>query len=365
MASSNQPWIQSATFDLSLILGPSILACLIVLLFNGQLEAHHSVGPLAWLALVVCLDVAHVYSSLFRTYFDSSMEGKSLLWVIPLLCWGLGAILYSIGPGIFWTCLAYVAVFHFVRQQYGFAMIYGRGERSLPPLFKQIDRVTIYSATLYPLIFWHTHLPRNFNWFIEGDFIGVASPTFSLLAGWLYLLVLIAYISKEIWIGVRYRTFNIPRNLIVATTAVSWYIGIVWLNNDLAFTLTNVVSHGLPYVALIWLYGHKNEASSKIRLLGRTLFSLRMVPVYVAVLIALAYVEEGFWDGFVWRDHSQFFPIFSDLPVIQDRLWLALLVPILALPQSTHYIFDAFLWRVSGKDSRWKDVLLNPRRQES
>ena len=360
-----QPWIQSATFDLLLIVGPSVFACLVVLFFNTQVEARHAVGPLAWLALVVCLDVAHVYSSLFRTYFDSSMEGRSLLWIIPLACWGLGAILYTMSPAIFWTCLAYVAVFHFIRQQYGFAMIYGRGERSFPDVFKQIDRMTIYSATLYPLVFWHTHMPRNFNWFIEGDFIGIASPLLCVIAGWLYTLILTAYISKEIWIGILYREFNIPRNLIVATTAISWYVGIVWLNNDLAFTLTNVVSHGIPYVALIWLYGHKNNASNKLRVLGQTLFSLRMVPVYVGILIGLAYIEEGLWDGFVWRDHGRFFTAFSGLPIVQDRLWLAVLVPLLALPQSTHYIFDAFLWRVSGKDSRWRDVLMKPKEEPS
>ena len=34
-------------------------------------------------------------------------------------------------------------------------------------------------------------------------------------------------------------------------TALAWGGGIVWGRSDLAFTLSNVVAHGLPYVALV------------------------------------------------------------------------------------------------------------------
>jgi hypothetical protein len=348
-----QPWIHSAFFDVALILGPSIFASGIVIFFSQHFTQGKSVGPLFWLLLVVGIDVAHVYSSLFRTYWDSSLQARNLLWLVPLACWGVGAILYSVSPAIFWTGLAYLAVYHFVRQQYGFAMIYSRDERSFSPRMKQIDRLAIYSATIYPLLFWHTHLPRNFNWFIEGDFLGVNSPRLGYFAGIFYAAILVLYTSKEIWLTSQNRFFNIPRNLIVFGTAISWYVGIVWLNNDLAFTLTNVVSHGIPYMALVWLYGHKREKSKPIRILGKSVFQLRMIPVYLGILILFAYLEEGFWDGLIWRDHVRLFPSFASLPVLKDSLLLALLVPVLALPQSTHYIFDAFLWKVSGKTNPW------------
>jgi hypothetical protein len=44
--------------------------------------------------------------------------------------------------------------------------------------------------------------------------------------------------------------FNIPKNLIIIGTLSSWFFGIVYFNNDLVFTLLNVVSHGIPYMAL-------------------------------------------------------------------------------------------------------------------
>jgi hypothetical protein len=40
----------------------------------------------------------------------------------------LGLILYQFGSLTFWSVLALVAVFHFIRQQYGFMRIYARFE---------------------------------------------------------------------------------------------------------------------------------------------------------------------------------------------------------------------------------------------
>jgi hypothetical protein len=359
---ARQPWIHSAAFDLLLIFAPPFLACAAVFYLHAFFPHHFGVGPLSWLALVVCVDVAHVYSSLFRTYADPFLEARALLWIVPLGCWLVGALLYSLAPGIFWKALAYVAVFHFIRQQYGFVMIYARAEKNLPTIFRHVDRVTIYAATLYPLLFWHTHLPRNFNWFVDGDFFGGASPALDTIAGGLYLFILAVYGVKELWLILKLRHLNLPRNLMILATGISWYVGIVWLNDDLAFTLTNVVSHGIPYVALIWLYGRKKTDGARRGVRLGAIFRRRFIPLYLGLLVLLAYLEEGLWDGFIWRDHGTLFPGFSELPVLHDPWLLAMLVPLLALPQSTHYIFDAFLWRASGPNSGWKDILMKPKR---
>jgi hypothetical protein len=47
-------------------------------------------------------------------------------------------------------------------------------------------------------------------------------------------------------------------------TLISWYIGIVHYNNDLIFTFLNVVTHGIPYMALVWMYNTKAETTQKI-----------------------------------------------------------------------------------------------------
>src|SRR6188474_2067722 len=114
-----QPWLYSAAADSIFILGPAFAVTLAVILFPGVFE-NNSTPPWAWLLLVVGVDVAHVYSTLYRTYFDTEESGRyrSLLIGIPVACWIAGVLLYTTGSLTFWRTLAYLAVFHFVRQQY-------------------------------------------------------------------------------------------------------------------------------------------------------------------------------------------------------------------------------------------------------
>lgn len=58
------------------------------------------------------------------------------------------------------------------------------------------------------------------------------------------------------------------------------------------------------------------------------------------MLAGCALVEEGLCDRLVWHERDWLFPLAS---VDVEARWL--LVPVLALPQITHYVLDAFLWK--------------------
>ncbi|RYG66530.1 hypothetical protein EON77_17345, partial [bacterium] len=64
------PWIHSPKFDLAAIIGPPVLITAIVLIWGRQIAAVSEIPPWLWIVLVLGIDVAHVYSSLFRTYLD-------------------------------------------------------------------------------------------------------------------------------------------------------------------------------------------------------------------------------------------------------------------------------------------------------
>jgi len=364
-----QPWIYSPLVDGIFILSPPLLATMFIVSCPGLFSSASDIPIWAWVLLIVAVDVAHVYSTLFRTYFDSDELRKhtALYTLIPLLGWLGGVMLYSMGSLVFWRILAYLAVFHFVRQQYGFMMIYRRKEKGAFSGFQWIDKATIYMATIYPLVYWHTHLPRNFSWFIQGDFFRIQSKFLDHATFLIYATCLFAYATAESLLTFRSGKFNLPKNLLVVGTVVSWYVGIICFNGDLAFTLTNVISHGVPYMCLIWIYGH-NKSALKPRekllpfLKARTFFSAAGVPLFIGVLFLLAYFEEGLWDGFVWRDHTEVFQWFSNLPRLVSQSTLAWMVPLLALPQITHYILDGFIWRIRGGDTEWKNIVFNPQR---
>ena len=338
-----QPWVRSARYDGLLILAPPFLALLVVLWLPAAYRSTAQMPLLAWVGLVVLIDVAHVYGTLFQTYFDPGrrQQRRTLLWVVPVGCYAAGVALHSAGGLVFWRVLAYLAVFHFIRQQYGFLRLYSRYEPALPG--RWLATALIYYATIYPLLYWHLSPARNFNWFVDGDFVQVDWPLGRLVATVLYVGLIAAYATQEGYRWYRTRTLNLPRNLLLGGTLVSWYAGIVWFNGDLAFTLLNVVSHGIPYLALVWNRG-PSSAQGRAPRQGAWAGPYGLV-VFLGLVVVFAFLEEGLWDGLVWREHGTVFGWFQQLPLVSSPVVLSWLVPLLALPQSTHYVLDGFIWR--------------------
>jgi len=361
-ASYKLPWLSSARWDTLFILSPALLSSALVLIFKNEMEATRNVPLWVWVCFVLLIDVAHVYATLFRTYLQPKAftQHRVLLLAAPLLCWMVGSLLYSFDALYFWRVLAYLAVFHFIRQQFGFLKLYSRKEPPAFAKYKWLDVGFIYLATLYPLMFWHTHLPRNFSWFVDGDFVETVPAFCSQVALITYGLAASLYVIKEIWLYAKTSYLNVPRNLLVLATAVSWWVGIIAVNSDMAFTITNVVSHGIPYMALVWLFHHGEATGSTPTSKPNGDQSGKFVAAILAhaaafflFLALLAYFEEGFWDGLVWREHMSLFFPFARLPAISDPALLAILVPFLALPQSTHYVLDGFIWRIKDGKSAW------------
>ena len=91
------PWIYSPKFDLSAIIGPPVVITAIVLVFGNKIAAISETPTWLWILLVLGIDVAHVYSSLFRTYFDKEefQRRKILYLVVPAVCWLSGIAIYA------------------------------------------------------------------------------------------------------------------------------------------------------------------------------------------------------------------------------------------------------------------------------
>lgn len=339
MTLKNQPWLASARTDSVFILFPAILPLVLIWIFPSYFASQTAVTSLWWVILVLNIDVAHVYSTVFRFYWDKEtfQQYKMHLIIIPLASLAAGVLLYAIDGMLFWRVLAYVAVFHFVRQQFGFMRLYSRKE-SYRRVSRVIDTVAIYAATLYPLVYWHMFYTDQFNWFVKGDFITLPN-TLAPVLNMLYWTIISLYVSKEVYLGIRNKQFNIPKNALMAGTFVSWYAGIILFRGDLIFTMLNVIAHGIPYMALVYIYGEKkNKRAFK--------FPWRTVTVFVLTVATLAYLEEGLWDVFIWNDHPDVFPL-TGFANPAPTPWLTFIIPALALPQITHYVLDGFIWKVS------------------
>jgi hypothetical protein len=336
--SGSKYWLFSRELDLTVFLGSGLLS-LLLLYVGWQAGILNDESPdWTWISAVLLIDVAHVWSTSFRVYFDTA-EFKRRFWLyalVPVAGYVLGVALYSEGELTFWKVLAAIAVFHFIRQQYGWVNLYRRKLGELARWTWWVDAAAIYLASVYPLAFWMTRLPRNFEWFVQSDFASIPGVIETVLFP-VYVIALSAYLAKSIFLYLTDSFLNIGKDIVVATTAVCWYVGIVCFNSDYAFTVTNVVIHGVPYFALIWVYAKfRRETTGRVY---RTLASNWLV--FLATLWLLAYIEELFWHRGVWHERGWLFGSDWDW----SREMRTYTVPLLALPQVTHYILDGFIWR--------------------
>ncbi len=355
------PWLFGARADLLAFSATAAVALTLVAL-RRSLGWSPELPEWGWVVFVLGVDVAHVYATLFRTYLDRAEVARHRLryWGVPLGVYAASVALVLVSGATFFRALAYLAVVHFVRQQIGWAALYrARGPHSR--LDRVIDEAAVYAATGYPLLVWHTHLDeKHFAWLIQGDFVGAASNARALVgpARAIWVVALGVFVLRQVFLAVVEKRLLLGKTALVATTAATWYVGIVGSSGDFDFTVTNVLTHGVPYMFLLYSYGRATE---------RRGFATRGAPIiaagalaFVAFLVGCALVEEAGWDRLVWHDHEW---LFGRGDVTVTRWTAALVVPLLAMPQAVHYVLDGVLWRRSEPALRaLGDFLPRPRR---
>ncbi len=339
------PWLFGARLDL-LLFGGSAALSLGLLLLGYVLGLSSGDSPeWVWLVLVLGVDVAHVWSTLYRVYLDpAELRRRPLVYAgVPLACYAAGVALHASSSMLFWRALAYLALFHFVRQQVGWLKLY---HRRLPPgrWDALLEVTTLYVCMIYPVLHWHAHLPRRFAWFVQGDFVEVPSTAIVAVASAaapVYGALLVAFGLRS---AQRFMRGDVHPGvvLLVLSTAACWAAGVVLTNADYAFTVTNVLIHGIPYLGLTLLYGQVRGAQLPGSVLGRIMRA--GVPVALLLLLGLAFAEEWLWDRFVWQERAWLFGEGTGV----SNASLVWLVPLLSLPQTTHYALDGLVWRKHG-----------------
>lgn len=354
-------WLFSRNIDLAALYLPIWLCWLV--LFNLPAEYLQADIPLwVWVIFVLCIDVGHVWSTIFRTYLDKEEfeQHRNLLLFAPVLSFILVAGIALISTFWFWRLLAYLALFHFVKQQYGFLALYKMKAKDfgVQKIFQ--DKWVLYLATLYPVVYWHFGAGLNFSWFVMDDFINLRSffdissrfwALFFSPLNVLYWCIIIAWTVEEVF---RSDKINTGKILWMLTTAVNWYAGIVYFNSDLVFTVSNVVAHGIPYLTLIIYYQYQKENLKQNRLTS----AVQIAAVILPAVFFLAWLEEYFWDMLVYGDRGHFFGAIITYPfeLLERPLAQAVAIAFLTLPQLTHYIIDGFIWKSNAANPYVKQV---------
>ncbi len=288
-------------------------------------EAHF----LAWFIAIGLCDGPHVYSTLFRTYFDKE-EFQKRKWVYiitPFALFALHFFLYQISSRIFWYYYAYFAIFHFVRQQYGWMMIVGRqiGVSKLERLF---DQLAIYSATIFPLLWKHAS-HTTYGWFIPNDLIQILPISWAQVLEIFYWIISITYL---VHLKTR-RKGNSKSLLIWLSTWISWSAGFYWFENYSVSLILIAITHGTPYMLLLYPFKESFQLLNK---------KSRYIPfLFYGFLLVASSLEATLW--IIFED-------FFRLPLT------AIIISILAIPDTAHFVFDTYIWKIKFNPNLKKQI---------
>lgn len=353
-------WIVSAGFDLSLVWGPVALALgsLAVLV---PLEVGRD-SLWAYLFFYVCVDVAHVWGTLYLTWLDRAAFGRRR-WLYALsapACVAIGFALHLASPVAFWTALSYFAVWHFAKQQYGFIAIYKKlgGERDR--FDDRLDRLALWTGTFGPILMWHATPGASFSWLGAEEVFLASLPSAAL--PWLYGawgLVGAAWTARQLWRWARGGGWNPGKLSWMAATWGCWLVGVRLTDQLFVGVAFLSLLHGIPYMGLVWRrcnvrwQDRPAEAGSR---LVRWVSQRRHVLAFYLTLVLLALVEEALWDGVVW---GRYLAPLTGVEAPELSAWaLSLWVAVLSAPQAVHYVLDGVLWKMNAKNPDLGPALL-------
>ena len=324
--------------DAMVFVGPLIFAqaCVVI---GRHLGVGPEVGLASWLLFVVGIDVAHVWSTLWVSVLHGEQLRAHGLRFLGLAVglYGLAAATYFAWGAVgFWRAVAYIACFHFVRQQIGWVHLARSRAGEFDAFGARLDAAVAALLALEPLAYWHVH-GRSFGWMTTGDFI-TFSPGILLLIRVLLAAAGLLFVVREA-ARARGGTLHLGKLLVVVSTGLSWHWAIESSDNDFVFTAFNTTAHAAPYVYLV---ATRSVPGSLAR---RSLDGARTAAVFLGILALAGLLEETAWDYLVWGER-----LFSGPPPWLRDLAPAL-VPLLVLPQLTHYALDAFLWRRQHRPS--------------
>lgn len=339
-------YLFNRNIDLTLLYLPLLLLwCSFPLLPEKIIEQDLSLA--VWMVFVLGIDVAHVWSTLFRTYFSKSEFNAHKTFLIwgPLVLFILtfGVVYWSVS--LFWSLLAYIAVYHFIKQQYGFLALYRyRTKSALKAKGKYLDKALIYGATGIPVLLWHFNPKTQLSWFVEGDFMNLKmSEEHYQMWVWILCLTFLAYLIFWLIINIKQKALRVGVALWVGFTILNWFGAIVFLNSDFVFTTTNVVAHGIPYFTLMAFYKAKTDV------VERRYNFVKWIVIIVFTVLVFAFVEEYFWDTLLFEEKPELFGKSWQMHANENVGLRALFFALLALPQLWHYFADGLIWKANDK----------------
>lgn len=309
---------------------PIVLIYLVLSTFNLDFTQSLPISMmfLGWLLV----DGSHVYSTLFITYFDKEafQESKTKLILTPVLLLAINCLLFYIKPLYFYRFLANLAMFHFIRQEFGWMKIASRLDDQLPDWIARVDRYCSYVMTVAPMALIMTRIDRT--WYAKGDLFMIPE----WLGNGIFMLLLPAvtiFLGVNIYHTYKTKTFNTAKLLVFINTMVSWYIAkIAGIHPTVAMFII-FMAHGIPYLFIAF---KAERVSDKVPFLKK-MGAWKYLAMYLFCV--------GIWLVAAQLHHNKVFRPFKTPGNFTGYFIIALAWT----PAMSHFVIDGFIWKRKRK----------------
>lgn len=322
--------------------------------------------PLTWhILIVVSVDVAHVYSTIYRTVLDSEatrLNGRLYFIAGPCLFLVTLFVNLFVGTWLGWSLLAYYAMFHFAKQPFGLICIYKARYNERNSFDHSLDYWTCMAAAGIPTLLWHAGEFQSFEaWFGAKDVQLFQLPTILARPLWfLYALIPALWLCRVLQRCLSGKRLNLGKCWLMFAQYFTWYMGLSSDSTCLSLSFINLF-HGFASTILVhfvvqerfrqWRKEKPNTMGLRDQMCE---FFVSSAWISVALLIVLAMVEEFLWDLLVNQEYlPKFFGKLPELSVTQD----AIATSALMMPQLSHYFLDGFIWKMARQNPGLREAL--------
>lgn len=348
-----QPWMHSPILDTIGMYGLPLLLCLLFLLFKDHINYTFFYS---FSGLIAFIDYSHGYASWAKVSSNPMENKKSVIFYI--LIYIIFAIIFI--PTVYFkqvtfihNFLVYYAIYHFMRQQWAIIKIYDRGMTKKNK--NLVQNIFIYSSMLYPILWWHTHINENVNFYWKNFFITIPFVDhFATLTLITLIFSALIFAYNEIRLSFVIRNLNIPKNLTILATVIGWNYAIIFSDHIMVFFFGVVYAHNISYFFIVWITANRDF---KLQGYPKTFYNKFInwksnfgFPLYfiVVCLVATSFIS---FVNKVTRGSNAFVANMNfklDFLPILDNDQFILKSIIIGLYLATHagqFTIDAFLWR--------------------
>ncbi len=314
--------------DFTWILFPGFIAALYFLIA----EADNTFYEIIAFIVMGLIDSGHVYSTLWRTYFNKEERGSSSIYLwTPIVIFTVGFLWFHFQVPYLYSFIFYATAYHHIRQFYGVTKWYEKLDRS----FTKWSGRFLYLLSLTPAIAAHFRSDLVIEFYTKKDLF--MYPNTDIFKGLVIFNTLLgfAYLGYE-FMNFKKGEFKLNRCLSVVAPVVL-YTCVFYIGKDgFQILLPLMVAHGIPYYAMLGV--------------GLTRTRPIQFPTYVSVIKAVLLTAIIF-GGFEFYFEREIIDFDEKYLYVPPKLWESMLLGLYVIPMMSHYTLDAFIWKSKHKDA--------------